>query len=185
MDETADFLVISTSLNLESRSRILAQRAVEALEACSVDVGLVDLATKALPPCDGKTCYEDPSVQALTEAIRSADGILLATPIYNYAACASAKNLLELTGPAWSDKVVGFLCSAGGPRAYMAVMGLANSLMLDFHTVVLPRFVQAEGWAFDGDALCDPKVVERVNELAATLVRFSRALDAAQAEVVL
>ncbi len=183
MNNTADFLVISTSLNPESRSRILAQRAVEALEALSVEAALVDLAHEELPPCDGKTCYEDPSVQALTETIRAAQGILLATPIYNYAACASAKNLLELTGPAWPDKAVGFLCSAGGTRAYMGVMGLANSMMLDFHTLILPRFVQAEAWAFDGDALCDPKVEERVTDLAAALVRVSRALDTAQAVV--
>ena len=76
------------------------------------------------------------------------DGIVVATPIYNYDASAAAKNLVELTGRAWQNKVVGFLCAAGGDGSYMSIMALANSLMLDFRCVIVPRFVYATGGAF-------------------------------------
>ena len=46
--------------------------------------------------------------------IEAARVIIVATPIYNYDANAAAKNLVELTGSAWEDKTVGFLCAAGG-----------------------------------------------------------------------
>ena len=45
-------------------------------------------------------------------ARRAADAILLAVPIYNYDVNAAAKNLVEHTGSAWENKIVGFLAAA-------------------------------------------------------------------------
>ncbi len=69
---------------------------------------------------------------------------MLASPIYNYDVNAALKNAIELAGRKMEDKLLGFLCTAGGgAMSYMSVMPLANSLMLDFRTIVLPRFVNA------------------------------------------
>lgn len=171
------FMVVNCSLNPRSRSRILAQRAAISIEALGLEVDLVDLSDLTLPICDGDLCYQDRTVVELTARIERAEGVLLATPIYNYFASASAKNLIELTGSAWPDKIVGFLCASGGPSSYMSIMGLANNLMLDFHCVVLPRFVYADKSAFDGASIADPDVEERLDDLAATLVRFAHALN--------
>src|SRR5262245_61062542 len=92
---------------------------------------LLDLRDYPLPLCDAESAYDDPNVGPLTETIRAARVVIIATPVYNYDANAAAKNLVELTGEAWEDKVVGFLCAAGGQSSYMSVLGLANSLMLD------------------------------------------------------
>jgi len=112
----------------------------------------------------------------LNKAIEAADGILIAAPVYNYDVAASAKNMIELTGSSWEEKVVGFLCAAGGNSSYMAVMAYANSLMLDFRTVIIPRFVYATGDAFKGDEIVDKKVVTRIEQAADELVRFTQAL---------
>ena len=170
------YLVISSSLNPASRSRILARRAEELLREAGADLDYIDLRTLALPSCDGDGCYSDPGVQALGKKIARAEGILLATPIYNYSVSASAKNLVELTGQAWSRKLVGFLCAAGGPGSYMAAMGLANMLMLDFRSIILPRFVYASDTSFEGDDIVDTAVEDRLRDLTATLVKFSEAL---------
>ena len=106
----------------------------------------------------------------------AADGMIVAAPVYNYDVSAAAKNMIELTGSAWEDKVVGFLCAAGGMNSYMSVMAYANSLMLDFRTVIIPRFVYATGDAFDGDKIVDKKVVARIEQVADELVRFTEAL---------
>ena len=58
----------------------------------------------------------------------------------------------------------------------MSVMAFANSLMLDFRTVIIPRFVYATGDAFAGDELKDKKVAKRIEEAADELVRFTQAL---------
>src|SRR6266576_3369311 len=70
----------------------------------------------------------------------------------------------------------GILCSAGGTSSYMAVMAYANSLMLDFRTVIIPRFVYATGDAFKGDEIIDKKVLTRIEQAADELVRFTQAL---------
>lgn len=171
------YLVFSCSLNPESRSFILARRVAELIRARGAEVDLIDLRELNLPACDGDACYDDPNVVQLRAKIEAAHGALIASPIYNYDMSASAKNLIELTGVAWTKKVVGFLCAAGGRGSYMSVMGLANSLMLDFRSVIVPRFVYAGDDTFEGDDIADPAVEKRLDELADTLILFGEALD--------
>ncbi len=84
--------------------------------------------------------------------------------------------MIELTGKAWQDKIVGFLCAAGGMGSYMSVMAYANSLMLDFRSIIIPRFVYATGDSFEGDKLTDAHVEKRIHQVADELVRFTTAL---------
>lgn len=173
------YLVISSSLNPASRSRILAKRAHAMLREQKADVEYIDLRALDLPACDGDACYSHPAVQDLGVKISQADGVILATPIYNYSIGANAKNLVELTGQAWARKPVSFLCAAGGQGSYMAVMALANMLMLDFRSYILPRFVYAAETAFEGEEIVDTAVLDRLRDLTATIVKFSDALRAA------
>jgi FMN reductase len=112
----------------------------------------------------------------LSAAIEAADGILVAAPVYNYDVAAAAKNMIELTGSAWENKIVGFLCAAGGAASYMSVMAYANSLMLDFRSVIIPRFAFATREAFDGGNITDKEITERIKTVADELVRFTKAL---------
>lgn len=170
-----NFLVISTSGNPESNSRRMGRLAFAHLEKLQVSPAWLDLREVVLPLCDADACYGTEGARKLNQAIHRADGILIAAPVYNYDVSASAKNMIELTGKAWQDKIVGFLCAAGGMSSYMSVMAYANSLMLDFRTVIIPRFVYATGSAFE-DETTDEKVVQRIEQVAAELVRFTNAL---------
>lgn len=169
-------LVLSTSLHPESNSRLLAREAHRALLAEGHAATLLDLRDLPLPLCDGKTAYGHPNVAQAAAAIRGADGIFAATPIYNYDANAVLKNLIELTGKAWENKVVGFACAAGGSSSYMSIMGLANSLMLDFRCTIVPRFVYATEADFSSEAITHPDIARRTQELAATVARYAIAL---------
>ena len=172
-------LVISTSGNSESNSRIMGLAAFSRLQQQRVDCEWVDISDLDLPLCDADKCYLNVAAQKLKKTIEGADGMIVAAPVYNYDVSAAAKNMIELTGSAWEDKIVGFLCAAGGMSSYMSVMAYANSLMLDFRTVIIPRFVYATGDAFEGDKLIDKKVERRVQQVADDLVRFTRALRGA------
>jgi FMN reductase len=174
------YLVISTSGNPDSNSRRMARIAWRHLESAKVDCTWLDISELDLPLCDADACYTRPGSRQVSKAISAADGVLLATPVYNYDVSAAAKNLVELTGKAWENKVVGFLCAAGGMSSYMSVMAFANSLMLDFRSVIIPRFVYATGRAFEADELKDKEVGERIKELADELVRFTEALRRAK-----
>ena len=172
----AKYLVVSTSGNPDSNSRRMGRLAFAHWEKTKVDCEWIDLRELSLPVCDADACYAHPGAQGLTRAIEAAAGIIVAAPVYNYDVSASAKNMIELTGSAWEDKVVGFLCAAGGMSSYMSVMAYANSLMLDFRCVIVPRFVYATGSAFEGDSPADSNIVERIEEVAAEVVRFTEAL---------
>jgi len=169
-------LVISTSGNPDSNSRRMGRVALEHLKKQKADCDWIDISTLDLPMCDADKCYLNAAAVKLNKAIEEADGIIVATPVYNFDVAAAAKNMLELTGSSWEDKVVGFLCAAGGSNSYMAVMAFANSLMLDFRSVIIPRFVYATSDAFDGDEMTDKKTEKRVHQLADDLIRFTKAL---------
>ena len=173
-----DVLVISCSLNPGSRSAALAQHALESLRQLDISSHLLDLRERDIPLCDGATAYEHPAVPELRRQIADADAVLLAVPIYNYDINAAAKNLIELTGSAWEDKVVGFLCAAGGRGSYMSIMSLANSLMLDFRCLIVPRFVYAVDADFDPDGQPTALIHRRIETLCAESTRLAAALGA-------
>jgi NAD(P)H-dependent FMN reductase len=159
-----NILLISGSINPNSRSRLLVQAAEKELQGMGVETRLIDLKDYPLPLCDGGEAYNDPRVDELAAFIKGADAILVGIPVYNYGVNAAVKNLLELTGSAWEDQVVGFLCAAGGRSSYMSVMSFANNLMLDFRCLILPRFVYASGNDFSGDSIA-PEIRQRIRQL--------------------
>jgi NAD(P)H-dependent FMN reductase len=169
-------LVISCSLHPESRSRILAQDSLNRLVSAGVTVEFFDLAAKSLPLCDGASAYGDQNVQELASQIRLANAILLASPVYNYDVNAAAKNAVELTGRAWTGKIVGIMLAAGGHGSYMSAMGIANSLMLDFRCIIVPRFIYATSDAFQGRQITDAGVQARVQQLVDDTIRIAGAL---------
>ena len=107
-------VIVSSSLNSDSNSRILAQEARRVLEQDGHPVTLLDLREHPLPFCDGERAYGHPNVAIVDDLLTRASAIIVATPIYNYDGTAAVKNLVELTGSAWENKVVGFLCRQAG-----------------------------------------------------------------------
>ncbi len=172
-----NLIIISSSLSPQSRSRTMAKYTASKLREIEPSVELIDLVNHALPICDGHKTYDEPTVKMLDQKIRKAQGIIIATPVYNFNVSAAIKNLIELTGRAWTDKVVGFICSAGGRSSYMSVMTLANSLMLDFRSVIIPRFVYADGGSKTDINNLDDSIKNRLDNLLTELVRFVNGLS--------
>ena len=173
---TVHTLVISSSLNVESKSRLLARVVYDDIPQASGTKRFMDLREHPLPLCDGGKAYGDANVKIVEAQIKEADCIIVGFPVYNYSCSAALKNLVELTGRAWENKVVGFVCAAGGKSSYMSVMNIATSLMLDFRSVIVPRFVYADGEGFSGVEISDPSLRKRLEELALSSTRFAQAL---------
>jgi FMN reductase len=170
-------VVLSASLNDKSRSRILAEAAAGTLsEQDESTVEVADLRDFDLPFCNAGSAYSAPDVNRLKAILEGAEGIIVASPIYNFDVNAALKNALELTGDAWNGKVVAFLNAAGGSGSYMSVMSFANSLMLDFRAIILPRFVYATGKDFDENNVVNAEIAARIAELARETRRFAKAL---------
>ena len=152
----------------------MGQKAFTHLQKKKIDCDWIDIREMELPLCDADQCYGRPGSKKLSTTIEAADGVIIAAPVYNYDVAAATKNMIELTGSAWEEKVVGFLCAAGGMGSYMSVMSFANSLMLDFRCLIIPRFVYATGDSFDGGSLADTKVAKRIEQVVAELVRVTK-----------
>jgi FMN reductase len=147
--------------------------AKHAYDLYSKDVKFLDLQRMNIPFCDGNNCYDSPAVKDLNQMIKDAKSVIIASPIYNYDLNAVAKNLMELTGKSWENKVVGFICAAGGKGSYMSVTSYMNSLMLDFRCIIIPRFVYTDGNGFDENDNIQTPIKERIEELVNLSISLS------------
>lgn len=157
--------ILSSSLKSNSKSRQLAMLALEFAKELGTDATLIDLRDYPLELCDGDESYSNPNVSKLGEILSKASAVILASPVYNYDVSAALKNVVEHVGDQLSDKVVGLMCSAGGERSYMSPLSFMNSLMIDFRSIIVPRFVYAPPSAFGEDGAIDQGLIDRVKEL--------------------
>lgn len=167
--------IVSASLNEDSKSRQLARLLHAHAIASGVPASFIDLRDIPLPLAGSAAHWEAPAAQALKETLATASHIVLAVPIYNYDVNAAAKNMVELAGDAFTDKVVGFLCAAGGPHSYMSVLSFANTLMLDYRSVIVPRFVYAMPGDWQDPTTLKPDMQRRLEGLLADLSRVQLA----------
>src|SRR5579863_7255928 len=115
-------LLLSSSLNEDSKSRAMLRVAEAKLQALGAEIDFMDLQVHPLPLAGSDASWNDPEADKLAGRIEAADGILIGVPIYNYDVNAALKNLVELTGSSWEGKILGFLCAAGGQASYMSIM---------------------------------------------------------------
>tara|TARA_Y100000996_G_scaffold298258_1_gene236234 strand:+ start:219 stop:731 length:513 start_codon:yes stop_codon:yes gene_type:complete len=167
-------LIVSCSLNKNSKSKILANYASTLYNQ---EIKFLDLQTMDLPFCDGDSCYDNPTVKELSQLVKESKSIIIASPIYMYDLNAAAKNFMELTGRAWTKKVVGFICAAGGKGSYMSVTSYMNSLMLDFRCIIVPRFVYTDGSGFDENYNIKSNIKERIEELVDQITLLSSRIE--------
>lgn len=164
------YVVISCSLDPESRSRSLAQIALSHLEAADADTRLIDIRETPIPLFDNDEIFSDQNFLALFEAIDSADGIVLAAPVYNWSLGSVVKQIIEATGAtgerdrkaAWFDKVVTFVCAGGLPHSYTAYTAMAMPLMLDFKCIINPYAVYATERDWQGPNTLSQPLAERM-----------------------
>jgi FMN reductase len=168
------YLVISTSLNPESRSFLLAKEAHRLL-SLKGKADFVDLRKARLPMFAGDKAAVGRSVERVKRKIQNAATILIAAPVYNYDVGAAVKNLIEHTGDAWTDKTVGFMVAAGGKGARMAFLGLSNSMMMDFRCLIIPTFVVADKSAFEGNLITEAFTNERLQMLVDGAIKLNGA----------
>tara|TARA_B100000959_G_scaffold17659_1_gene17059 strand:- start:143 stop:601 length:459 start_codon:yes stop_codon:yes gene_type:complete len=147
-----------------------------AYDLYSRDAKFLDLQDFELPICDGNTCYEDLAVKKLKEIISNAKSIILASPIYNYDFNAAAKNLIELTGGSWNEKIVGFISSAGGMNSFMSPISFANIMMIDFRCIIIPRYVYADKKCFSENDEINNEIKERIEKLVEKSIFLTNSL---------
>jgi FMN reductase len=171
---------IAGSLRPDSYSQQALKIAAQRLEAIGAEVEILDLRTMNLPFCDGGSDYPDyPDVARLAEAVRAADGLVLATPEYHGSVSGVLKNALDLMGfEEFSGKVVGLISVLGGQPNSNALNDL-RLIMRWVHAWVIPEQVAVgQVWkAFSSDGkLLDEKLAQRFDDFAQSLIENTRKL---------
>ena len=177
-------LILSSSLDKNSRSRELAHICQRVLEPLDIQTTFVDLAEFEIPNFDNDTIYQTPVYRHLHEITRQSDGIVMCSPVYNWGVSSELKKYVEYIGStppdgslegALFDKVITFANSGGLPHSYTAFREMATSLMLDFKCIINPYHVYAHNrhWS---DGRLDAEKMQRVEKSMSVMAELCRLL---------
>lgn len=163
-------VIVNSSLSGDSNTRLLSLHALAHARARDIPAELIDLKDHRVLPY-GEQGSE--GLDTIEAQLQGAAAIILAFPLYNYNMNASLKALIEHCGSCFEDKVVGLMSAAGGRSSYMSLSAVGQSLMLDFRSWVVPRFVYAVGGDFGADAITNDEIRRRVEQLVETAHRVA------------
>lgn len=171
---------IAGSLRSGSYSQQALEIAAQRVQALGAEVEILDLRTMNLPFCDGGDDYPDyPDVARLSQTVKEADGLILATPEYHGSISGVLKNALDLLGfEELSGKVTGMISVLGGQPNSNALNDL-RIIMRWVHGWVIPEQIAiGQAWkAFGEDGkLLDDKLSQRFDSFAQSLVENTRKL---------
>ena len=164
-------LIISSSFNKDSKSKILAEVCMQNLIK-NAEVKIVELESYKLSGNDLHNPLESPSYVELHKLTLEAEGLILASPIYNWSICSELKKYIEIVGStppdrslkgAFFDKIITFVNSAGLPHSYMGFTEIAMSMMLDFKCIINPYNIYAHDRNWNEKKL-DKKIENRIGK---------------------
>lgn len=123
---------LSGSLSHPSQSTTALRTALQSAAEAGAQTQLLDLADLDIPVLTPAGFRNPPAdVLRLCEAVRSAHGLIWASPLYHGGMSGALKNALdwlELLAkdekPYLTDKVVGLICVAGGAQALNGIWGM-------------------------------------------------------------
>ncbi|HAZ45081.1 MAG TPA: NADPH-dependent FMN reductase [Cyanobacteria bacterium UBA11369] len=173
-------VAIAGSLRPDSNSYQALMQAVQRVQALGAEVEILDLRKMNLPFCDGGEEYPDyPDVEKMRQAVKQADGIILATPEYHGSVSGVLKNALDLMSfEHLSGKVAGLISVLGGQSNNNALNDL-RIIMRWVHGWVIPEQIAVgQAWkAFGAEGkLLDEKLAQRFDQFAQSLVENTRKL---------
>jgi NAD(P)H-dependent FMN reductase len=171
---------IGGSLRAGSYSQMALNVAAQRAAALGAEVEILDVRSLNLPFCNGENDYHDyPDVEKLQNAVKEADGLILATPEYHGSVSGVLKNALDLMSFEHLDgKVVGSISVLGGQVNSNALNDL-RVILRWVHAWVIPEQIAiGQAWkAFNPEGkLLDEKLSERFDGFAQSLVENTQKL---------
>lgn len=160
--------VLSASLGSDSNSRSLCWHACEFAKERGIEAEFINLQDHRVLPY-----FEEGSegIEEISAKLDAAAAIIVSFPLYNYNMSASLKALIEHCGNCFEDKVVGIMTAAGGQSSYMSVMSIVQSLMCDYRSWIIPRYVYAARGDFEQEGKPGQEVRQRIEQLVEVAYR--------------
>lgn len=126
----------------------------------------------------------DPRAAALVDALRAADGVIVAAPAYHGGISGLIKNALDYTEdmrdddrPYFDARAVGAIACAGGWQAAGATLSALRSVVHALRGWNTPMgvMINTTERVFDGDGCLDPDVDRNISIMAHQVVQFALA----------
>lgn len=174
MTEDTHIVAICGSLRDTSTTLMALEHALTAAADAGASTRLIDLRAYDLPAYDPDAPDAGDS-HALRTAVRSADGILLGTPMYHGTLSSGLKTALDyLSRRDFNGVTIGLLVTAGGsfPRpllAHMRSVGRALNAWTFPHQVAIPN----AGDQFEDGIIQDDSLGDRIEDLGRDIVRYA------------
>lgn len=172
---------INGSLRPGSYSAMALEVAISRVQGLGVETEIIDLRKLSLPFCNGGDDYSDyPDVAKMQQTVKSAAGLILATPEYHGSVSGVMKNALDLMSfEELSGKVAGLISVLGGQSNSNALNDL-RIILRWVHAWVIPEQISlGQAWKVfneEGEIL-DEKLSQRFDAFAASLVDNTRKLN--------
>ena len=157
---TLDIVGLCGSLRKASLNRSALRLAGELMPA-SMKLDIVDW--REVPVFDGDVLTQGlpPAVAALKERIRRADGVVIATPEYNFSVPGGLKNVIDWLSRGddqpWAHKPVAILSATPGPLGGARMQYDLRKVMLFLNAMPLVKpevFIGMAAGKFDAEGRC-------------------------------
>lgn len=172
---------INGSLRPGSYSAMALEVAISRVQGLGVETEIIDLRKLSLPFCNGGDDYSKyPDVAKMQQTVKSAAGLILATPEYHGSVSGVMKNALDLMSfEELSGKVAGLISVLGGQSNSNALNDL-RIILRWVHAWVIPEQIGlGQAWKVfneEGEIL-DEKLSQRFDAFARSLVDNTRKLN--------
>lgn len=174
MTEREHVVALCGSQRSGSHTRRALERTIEEAEAHGATTDLVDLTELELPVFD-PDMTEAGDAPELRQRVRSADAVVLGSPMYHGSYASPLKTALDYCGfDEFAETTVGLLAVSGGGFPTPAVEHL-RSVARALDAWVLPHQVAIPNAhaAFEEGELVDNDLVERIQTLGERLVDYA------------
>jgi FMN reductase len=178
-DKKVKVVGLCGSLSDNSTTRKALQLALKGAEQIGAETKVIDLRKLDLPFCDGTKNMAErfPDVGILSNEVKSAQGIILATPEYHGSFSGVLKNAMDLMGfDEFEGKMMGLIGVSGGTMGGLYALNTLRLIGRSLHAWVVPEQVAIpEAWkAFDenGEAK-NQKLGERLTSVGKNVARFA------------
>ena len=152
----------------------------------SISIEALNISEYNVQYCDGRdpAKYEG-DAKLVIDKITEADALLIGTPMYRGSYTGMLKNVFDIIpNDALLGKPVGLIATGGSDHHYLALEQELRPLLSFFYAFGIPGCVYASNEHYSERDLVSKDILDRLNQLARSVVNLSRILPSDKTDII-